>query len=70
MTESEVLFPSTCKVVSTARPQTGEPVVGLVMAQRIHVLGSRAEAATYIDSIREAMDRAWPEPPAGPRGLE
>ena len=61
MTEqSEPLFLANLDVVSTKRPSTGEPLVGLVMAQRIHPLQSRAEVEAFVEKVMAACRAAWP----------
>lgn len=66
--QRDYLFLGVCEVVSTKRPNSGTPVVGLVMAQRIHVLETREAVEAYVGKLREAADAAWPlglDDPAG-----
>jgi hypothetical protein len=57
---SEPLFPSALEVVSTKHPASGQPLVGLVMAQRIATLTSREAVEEHIARVRAAADAAWP----------
>jgi hypothetical protein len=56
----EPLFPASLEVVSTKVPGSSAPIVGLVVAQRIAMLTSRAEVRSFIAQVEAAADAAWP----------